>query len=194
MSAELLKIAVIVGSTRKARFGPVVAGWFAEQVRQRDDMELDLVDLVEAALPYELPDFHRGEEPAPVRALAPRLAAADGFVFVTPEYNHSYPASLKNVVDWYLKEWQAKPVGFVSYGGLAGGLRAVEHLRPILSEVHAITVRDVVSFHGVWERFDTSGRPVEPQGCNAAAKTMLDQLAWWARALRTARAERPYGA
>lgn len=193
MSVEPLKIVILVGSTRKGRFGPVVANWFAAQVRQRDDMELDLIDLVEANLPYELPDFNADEEPVAVRALTPRLAAADGFVFVTPEYNHSYPASLKNVVDWYRKEWQAKPVGFVSYGGLAGGLRSVEHLRPVLSEVHAVPIRDTVSFHGAGERFDGSGAPTDPRGCNAAAKTLLDQLAWWSGALRTARADHPYG-
>ncbi len=111
---------------------------------------------------------------------------------MTPEYNHSYPAALKNVIDWHHKEWQAKPVGFVSYGGLSGGLRAVEHLRPVFAEVHAVTVRDTVSFHSAWSRFDDAGRPLEPAGCNGAAKAVLDQLAWWGHALRSARATHPY--
>lgn len=128
-----------------------------------------------------------------MKALAPRLAAADGFVLITPEYNHSYPASLKNAIDWYLPQWQAKPFAFVSYGGVSGGLRAVEHLRPVLSEVHAMSIRETVSFHLAWERFDEEGQPVQSEECDAAAKRMLDQLAWWATALRTARRERPYG-
>lgn len=194
MSADPLKIAVLLGSTRKGRFGPVVSEWFVGQARQREDMEIDVIDLAEADLPAVLSGFADEQEPAAVTALAPRLAAADGFVLITPEYNHSYPASIKTAIDWYLKEWQAKPFAFVSYGGVSGGLRAVEHLRPVLSEVHATSIRDTVSFHGAWERFDENGQPRDPEGCNNAAKTMLDQLAWWAVSLRTARNERPYGA
>jgi NAD(P)H-dependent FMN reductase len=124
--------------------------------------------------------------------VTPRLTTADAFVVVTPEYNHSFPASLKNAIDWHFTQWQAKPVGFVSYGGMSGGLRAVEHLRQVFAELHAVTVRDTVSFHGAWAQFDAEGRPKELSACNAAAKTMLDQLAWWGHALRSARSERPY--
>jgi NAD(P)H-dependent FMN reductase len=111
---------------------------------------------------------------------------------VTPEYNHSFPASLKNAIDWYVDEWKAKPVAFVSYGGIAGGLRAVAHLREILPGLHAVTVRDSVAFPEYWNRFDEQGRPVNATECEAAAKTMLDQLTWWGRTLRDARAVRPY--
>jgi NAD(P)H-dependent FMN reductase len=78
-------------------------------------------------------------------------------------------------------------VAFVSYGGTGGGLRAVEQLRQVFAELHTVTMRDTVSFHMAWNCFDESGQPHDPAGCNAAAKTMLDQLAWWATALRTAR-------
>jgi NAD(P)H-dependent FMN reductase len=111
---------------------------------------------------------------------------------VTPEYNHSFPASLKNVLDWHHTEWQAKPVGFVSYGGLSGGLRAVEQLRPVFAELHAVTVRDAVSFHMAWERFGEDGAPKDDASV-AAAKVLLDQLGWWGNALREARAKTPYG-
>ncbi len=115
------------------------------------------------------------------------MAAADAFVVVTPEYNHSFPAALKHAIDLADAEWRAKPVGFVSYGGMAGGLRAVEQLRLVFAELHAATVRDCVSFHGARERFGADGRPKDPAGCGAAAKKMLDRLAWWAEALRAAR-------
>ena len=91
--------------------------------------------------------------------MTPRLAAADAFVVVTPEYNHSYPAPVKTLIDWHFTEWQAKPVGFVSYGGMSGGLRAVEHLRGVFAELHAVTVRDTVSFHGAWDRFGPDAPP-----------------------------------
>ena len=113
---------------------------------------------------------------------------------MTPEYNHSFPAPLKNVIDWHFTQWQAKPVGFVSYGGISGGLRAVEQLRQVFAELHAVTIRDTVSFHGVWAQFDSDGRPNDAARYEKAARTMLDQLAWWGRTLREGRAKRPYAA
>jgi NAD(P)H-dependent FMN reductase len=187
---EELQVAVIVGSTRPGRVGPMVARWFARQAAARDDMRVDLIDLAEE----DLPAVHPSERSAGVDAYARRVEQADAFVIVTPEYNHGYPASLKHALDLLGPEWQAKPVGFVSYGGMSGGLRAVEQLRQVFAELHAVTVRDTVSFHGVWGRFHESGEPVEPAGCNAAAQAMLDQLAWWATALRQARRQRPYAA
>jgi len=183
-----LLLAVIIGGARQGRFAPTVANWFAGQVRRRDDMTVDVIDLAEARLPDILT-----EKPAPeVAAITPRLADADAFVVVTPEYNHSFPAPLKNAIDWHFKEWQAKPVGFVSYGGMAGGLRAVEQLRQVFAELHAVTVRDTVSFHGVWTQFDSEGRPKDPERYERASQYMLDQLAWWGHALREARTQRPY--
>jgi NAD(P)H-dependent FMN reductase len=190
-----LRIALIIGSVREGRFGPTVARWFAGQAAQRDDLAVDVVDLADIPLPMELPRLEGGPQPTASRALerlTPHLAAADAFVVVTPEYNHSFPASLKNAIDWHEVEWQAKPVGFVSYGGISGGLRAVEQLRLVFAELHAVTVRDTVSFHVAWERFGPDGRPRCPDGCAAAAKTMLDQLVWWARALHDARAVHSY--
>ncbi|MEQ4303838.1 NAD(P)H-dependent oxidoreductase [Plantactinospora sp. B6F1] len=194
MSKDRIRVAVIIGSVRKGRFGPTVARWFVEQARQRNGVEVDVIDLAEAPLPVTITD-----EPAPGVAavlgdLSPRVEQADAFVVVTPEYNHGYPASLKCMIDWHFTQWQAKPVGFVSYGGLAGGVRAVEQLRQVFAELHAMTIRDMVSFHGAWQQFDSDGRPTHPEGCNAAAKVMLDQLVWWAEALRDARYRRPYRA
>ncbi|GGU90538.1 FMN reductase [Actinomadura cremea] len=191
-----LNLAVIIGSTRARRFGPTVAGWFAGEAVRRPDLALDVVDLAEIALPGVLAadDAGPSEVPEPVRELGERLAGADAFVIVTPEYNRSFPASLKTAIDWYVDEWQAKPVGFVSYGGTSGGLRAVEHLRQVLAELHAVTVRNTVSFHSCRDRFDDHGRPIDAAGCRAAAESLLDQLTWWARTLRDARAERPYAA
>lgn len=193
ITAPPLQLAVIVGSTREGRFGPTVAGWFAGHARLRDDMSLDVIDLAETPLPAALTHRPGPADTEALGAVTPRLAAADAFAVVTPEYNHSYPAALKNAIDWHHTQWHAKPVGFVSYGGISGGLRAVEHLRPVFAEVHAVTVRDTVSFHNAGELFGPDGRPKDPAGPEAAATVMLDQLAWWAHALRTARATRPYG-
>jgi NAD(P)H-dependent FMN reductase len=186
-----MKLAVIVSSTRDGRFGPTVANWFTKQANQHESLETTVIDLVETPLPAMMSDTPAAR--AQLEKVTPRLTAADAFVVVTPEYNHSYPASLKNAIDWHFTQWQAKPVGFVSYGGMSGGLRAVEHLRQVFAELHAVTVRDTVSFHGAHALFDEDGEPKEPVGCNAAARTMLDQLTWWSRALHDARKNQPYG-
>lgn len=182
-----IRLAIIIGSTRDGRFGPKIADWFAGHAALRSDMTVDVVDLAETPLPTALTHRPGPEDVAALEAVTPRLDAADAFAVVTPEYNHSYPAPLKNAIDWHFTQWQAKPVGFVSYGGISGGLRAVEHLRPVFAEVHAVTVRDTVSFHNAGGLFGADGRLKEPEGPDTAAGAMLDQLTWWARALRTDR-------
>jgi NAD(P)H-dependent FMN reductase len=189
MSADRLRVAIIIGSTRQGRFAPTIANWFAAEAEQRPDMTIDLIDLADAGLPEML----SGQRSPEVEAITSRLAEADAFVVVTPEYNHSFPAPLKSAIDWHSKEWQAKPVAFVSYGGMAGGARAVEQLRQVFAELHAVTVRDTVSFPGVWEQFDSDGSPKNAERSVRAANTMLDQLAWWGHALRDAKSKHPYG-
>ncbi|GGV01027.1 FMN reductase [Streptomyces filipinensis] len=190
-----LRVAVLVGSVREGRQGRAVADWFLGTAAGDEGLHFDVIDLAETPLPLVLPGW--GGAPGPeaaavLRDVSPRLAAADAFVVVTPEYNHSFPASLKNFIDWHHTQWHAKPVGFVSYGGLGGGLRAVEQLRLVFAELHATTVRDSVSLHGPWSGLGEDGTPRDAAVCAGAAKGMLGQLTWWARALRTARAERPY--
>jgi NAD(P)H-dependent FMN reductase len=174
---EPIRVEVLVGSVREGRFGPVVADWFARQSTARADLTVRTLDL--AANP---PDF------------ADRIGAADAVVVVTPEYNHSYPGPLKTAIDGVGRQWRGKPVAFVSYGGLSGGLRAVEALRVVFAELHTVTVRDTVSFHMAYQRFDADGEPHDKVGPSAAATTLLDQLVWWSRALRAARTRTPYTA
>ncbi|UFS94802.1 NADPH-dependent FMN reductase [Nocardia huaxiensis] len=187
--SDALHVAVIIASTREGRFGPTVATWFAARAAEHGQLTVDLIDLADHPVSTVL-----GNTPDPgMSDLTARLDAADAFVVVTPEYNHSFPAGLKSVIDWHYTQWQAKPIGFVSYGGIAAGLRAVEHLRQVFAELHSTTVRDTVSFPNCWDKFGPDGNPLDP-AAEVAAKTMLDQLAWWADALRTARTIRPYAA
>jgi NAD(P)H-dependent FMN reductase len=187
-----LNVAVIVASTRSGRFGPTVADWFAQQAAKRAELDIDLIDLAAANLPVTLTDT---DEPAPaeVAVLAPRLAAADAFVVVTPEYNSSFPAPLKTALDWYYEEWHAKPVAIVSYGRETGGLYAAAQLRQIFTELHSVAIRNTVALPCYWEQFAADGSWPRPgSGYDAAVKTTLDQLVWWAKALRTARLTTPY--
>jgi NAD(P)H-dependent FMN reductase len=178
MTSTTFALAVIIASVREGRFGPVVADWFVGQAKQRDDVNVDVIDLADTLIPSA--------------NFASRIGAADAFVVVTPEYNHGYPGPLKTAVDSVGLEWQAKPVGFVYYGGLSGGLRAVEQLRIVFAELHTVTIRDTVSFHGAHAQFDEHGAPRAPTAVNTSAGALLNHLAWWAHTLRHARAARPY--
>ncbi|MFF0815022.1 NADPH-dependent FMN reductase [Rhodococcus sp. NPDC003318] len=188
MTSTRLRLVVITGSTRDGRFGPTVTAWFTGLASSA--MDVDVVDLADVELPAAHPAWGAERTPA-LAELGVRLDAADAFVIVTPEYNHSFPAVLKNAIDLFRDEWRAKPVGFVSYGGQGGGLRAVEQLRLVFAELHSVSVRDSVSFHGAHTVFD-GGRPVDSTVSDSAAANMLGQLEWWGTALRSARAERPY--
>ncbi|WP_412539456.1 NAD(P)H-dependent oxidoreductase [Longispora sp. K20-0274] len=185
MPQSPIRLAVIIGSTREGRISPTVARWFVEQAAQTGRFEIDLIDVADVEV---RPDMSGGPT-----SVADRLDAAEAYVVVTPEYNHSFPGPLKSLIDAHKPEWRAKPVGFVSYGGVSGGLRAVEQLRLVFTELHCVSVRECVSFHGVWSRFDAEGALQDPTAAEGAAKVMLDQLAWWGKALVDAKAVAPYG-
>jgi len=184
-----LQVALIYGSTREGRLCDKVGGWAALEIAGRSGLALDVIDPAMLALPHR----HQREETHDLAGLRQRIESADGFVVVTPEYNHSYPAALKFLIDSFHAPWHAKPVAFVSYGGVSGGLRAVEHLRLVFAELHAVTVRDSVSFANVWAHFDAAGQLLQPSGARGAMSAMLDQLTWWAAVLRDARKATPYG-
>ncbi|HZW19239.1 MAG TPA: NAD(P)H-dependent oxidoreductase [Luteimonas sp.] len=175
-----LRLAVVCGSTREGRFCDTVTEWTLSRIEQAGGFGIDVVD------PRRLDEAGGPEE------LAARLQRADAFIVVTPEYNHGYPAPLKALIDAVGQPWQAKPVAFVSYGGISGGLRAVEQLRQVFAELHASTLRDCVSFADSARRFDAGGTLLDPGAAEEAMRVLLARLRWWARALRAARTETPY--
>ncbi|WP_043671567.1 NADPH-dependent FMN reductase [Nocardia vulneris] len=188
-----VKLAVIIGSVREGRFGPVVAEWFSEHARNHGAFEVDVIDLAEAHVPLALPEVPPALDPDPERPagmadLTRRLSEADAFVIVTPDYNRSIPAALKAAIDWHFTQWDSKAIGFVGYSGLSGGLLAIEHLRQIFNELNAHTVRNYVSFPRYYLLFDEQGKLRDPEEPAAAAQALLDQLRWWAEALSAARA------
>jgi NAD(P)H-dependent FMN reductase len=177
---KALHVGLIYGSTREGRFCDTVAKWAAQRIAANAGFSVELID---PAL------LDRGRDISGIRQ---RMGACDAFVVVTPEYNHGYPAPLKSLIDSVGTEWYAKPVAFVSYGGVSGGLRAVEQLRLVFAELHAVTIRDSVSFAGAWEQFDESGALLNPDRAEHSMETMLNRLQWWALALRSARRAIPY--
>lgn len=180
-----LRLAVLTLTTAPGRAATAVTGWVAAAVARREDLAADVVDIAASGLPA----LSEPQSGAAVDAFRRRIADADAYVVVTAEHNHGYPAALKQAIDLPYREWAAKPVGFVSHGGVAGGVRAVEQLRQVFVELRTVTVRDAVSFPRVHERIDAAGWLQAEPGCEATLERMLDDLAWWGSLLRRARAE-----
>ncbi len=184
----MLKIAVIVGSTRPGRVGESVAKWVYEVANKRNDAEFDLVDIKD----FNLPLLDEPMRPSigqyskqHTKTWAAKIDSFDGYVFVTPEYNHSICGALKNAIDFVFREWNNKAAGFVGYGG-AGGVRAVEHLRLVMAEVQVATVRNQVALSLIsdFENY-TKFKPAAHH--EKSVNQMLDQLIAWSGAMRTLR-------
>jgi NAD(P)H-dependent FMN reductase len=189
--ADVTRIGIIIGSTRPGRNGLAVGQWVYDIASQRDDAEYELIDLVDYPLP------HLDEPVPPIMGMysqehtqlwAAKIASFDGFVIVTPEYNHSTSGALKNAIDYLYAEWNNKAVGFVSYGSV-GGARAVENLRLVAGELQMADVRAqvAISLMTEFEEFRTfkRGEHLEPP-----LHQMLDQVVAWSTALEPLRHER----
>lgn len=189
-------IAIIIGSTRAARFADKPAAWLLENARKRQDMSFELVDMRD----YDLPLFDEAasnlwvpSQDARAVKWQQKLAEFDGYVFLTAEYNHSVSGSLKNALDQAYKEWNRKPAAAMGYGGV-GAARAIEHLRGIAVELQMVPLRNAVHLGG-GDFFKVS-----PLGANGemaeveanllpALEAMLDELHWWAEATMAQRAK-----
>ena len=183
-----LKIAIILGSTRPGRNGKPVADWVLEQASARTGAKYELLDLAD----YPLPHLDEAVPPSlgqyagdHTKAWAATIDAYDGFIFVTPEYNHSTSGVLKNAIDYLYAEWNNKAAAFVSYGSL-GGARAIEHLRAISSELQIAHVRQQLSF-SLFTDFENFSVFTPGAQHQAAAATLFDQLEAWSGALKTLR-------
>jgi NAD(P)H-dependent FMN reductase len=184
----MLRIAIIIGSTRPGRKGEAVAKWVYEIAQNRIDAEFELVDIKDFDLPL------LDEPVSPImgqyshqhtKTWSAKIASFDAYVFVTPEYNHGTSAALKNAIDFLYHEWVNKAAGFVSYGG-AGGARAVEQLRLVMAEVQIATVRNQVllSMFTDFENFSVFKAASQHE---KSVKAMLDQVIAWGSALKTLR-------
>lgn len=187
----MIKIAIIIGSTRPFRNAEPVARWVHQIVSRRNDAIVELVDLKDFDLPLL-------DEPAPAamgqysqphtRAWAATIAPFDAYIFVTPEYNHAPSAALKNAIDYLYYEWNNKAVGFVSYG-VSGGRLAVEQLRLIMSELQVADVQAQVSLSFATD-FENYNTPKPPPHQETSLNSMLDQVVAWGRVLKTLRQTR----
>lgn len=187
----MLKIAIIIGSTRPGRLGEVVGKWAHDIARKRSDADYALLDIAQFELPLldePMPaSFGQYSQPH-TRKWSAEIASFDGYVFVTPEYNHGIPGALKNAIDFLSQEWADKAAGFIGYGATMGA-RAIEHLRLVMASVQVATVRPQVglSLFTDFENFNVF-KPAAIQ--EKSVKDMLDHVIAWSGALRALR-ERP---
>ena len=183
-----LKIAIIIGSTRPGRNGLAVAQWVNDIAQKRVDAEYEIVDLLDFNLPHldeAIPASMGQYANEHTKAWAAKIAEFDGYVFVTPEYNHSTSGALKNAIDFVYAEWNNKAAAFVSYGSV-GGTRAVEHLRLVAAELQIATVRSQVALTLATDFVNYSEFAPLPHQAPMVNVT-LDQLVSWAGALKSVR-------
>jgi NAD(P)H-dependent FMN reductase len=169
---------VVIASTRPGRAGEPIGRWFAGQCRRDERFSVGVTDLAELALPLmDEPNLPRTRQyiHEHTRSWSRTVDAADCFVFVMPEYNHGFCAGLKNAIDYLHAEWARKPVGFVSYGGVSGGMRAVQLLKPVLTCLRMLPVTDQVALAN-YARYMRDGRFEPDSGAGLACRTMLDEL------------------
>src|SRR4029078_1501951 len=187
-SQSMLKVAIIIGSTRPGRVRESVARWAYELAARRKDAEFELVDIRDYHLPLldePIPPSQGKYSKDHTKKWAVKIASFDAYVFVTPEYNHGICGALKNALDFLYAEWNNKAAGFIGYGS-AGGVRAVEHLRLVMAEVQVATVRNQValSLFTDFENYTTFKPACHPE---KSVNGMLDQLIAWSGALKTLR-------
>ena len=188
----MLKIGIIIGSTRPGRKAPAVADWVYSILKSRKDAEFEIVDIAEYNLPFldepVPPSLHHYSK-AHTKAWSAKIASLDAFIFVTPEYNHATSAALKNAIDFLFHEWNDKAAGFVSYGGV-GGVRAAENLRLVMGELKVATVRAQVllSLFTDFENFAIF-KPHEQH--DKAVHALADEVIAWGEALKQMREGRP---
>lgn len=184
------RLAIIIGSTRPGRIGPVFAEWLEALARKHGKFEPVLTDIADFNLPV-LDEPHHPRlakyEHNHTKAWSKAIDAADAFVFVTPEYNYFAAPAIVNAVDYLAREWSYKPAGFLSYGGVSGGLRSVQSLKPLLTTVKVMPIPEAVTLaaFGSFLTEDGEFKPTE-QVVNSA-RTMLDELHRWSLALKPMR-------
>ena len=185
---------VIIGSTRPGRVGSAVADWIIDRARARGDFEVEVADLAVLNLPiFDEPNHPRLRRYVNqhTKDWSEIVERSDAFVFVIPEYNYGFNAATKNAIDYLNQEWQNKPAGIVSYGGVAAGTRAAQMLKQVMSALKIVPVTDSVNIPFVSEKLDEDRRLKPNEIMEAAAAAMLDELARWAQALRPLRASQP---
>ncbi|MBW7955386.1 NAD(P)H-dependent oxidoreductase [Patescibacteria group bacterium] len=186
----MVKIKIIVGSVRPNRFGIQPAAWMNELAQKHKEAQFELIDLKDVNLPFL-------DEPVPpamdqyqnehTKKWSKVIDESDGFIFITPEYNHSFPASLKNAIDFLAREWGYKPVSFVSYGAQTGGSRAIEQLRQVVAHLRMYDLSEHIVIPDYWNQLNTEQKFVPTEAQNEQAEKVITGTVFWAEQMKNAR-------
>jgi NAD(P)H-dependent FMN reductase len=186
----MLTLKVIIASTRPGRKGPAMASWIYDLAAAHQDLKVELVDLAEVNLPIFDEANHpimQKYEHQHTKDWAAIVDSADAFIIVLPEYNFGFNAVIKNAIDYLHKEWQYKPVGFVSYGGVSGGTRAVQMLKQVVTALKMMPVPESVNIPAFTKFINEDGQFVAEEGLTKSAEAMIVELVKWTNAMKPLR-------
>jgi NAD(P)H-dependent FMN reductase len=188
----MTNIKILTGSNRPGRFGIQPAEWIFELAKKRSDISVELIDVEKLNLPFldePVPPLMQQYSKTHTKDWSKKIHEADGFIFVTPEYNHSVSAVLKNAVDFLAHEWYHKPLAMIGYGAQAGGSRAVEHWRQIAGQLKMFDLNEHLLLPNYWEHLNEEGKYQFSEIQEKQANDMLDALIFWATDMKAARAK-----
>lgn len=189
----MVRLKIIVTSTRTGRKGPAIADWIYKKAKKEKKFKVELLDLAEIKLPFldepEMAILQKYKHAHTIK-WSKTIDAAEAFIIVTPEYNNSYPAPIKNALDFLFKEWNYKPVGFVSYGGIAGGTRSVQALKTVIDSLKMVPVKEAVNIPFFEKHLDVDMNFVSSKEFDKSAETMFKELLKWTSALKKMRVEK----
>jgi NAD(P)H-dependent FMN reductase len=184
------KLQIIIASTRPGRVGLPIAEWIRDRAVEHGGFEVEVVDLAEVNLPFmDEPNHPRLRQyiHRHTKEWSRTIDSADAFIFVMPEYNYGFNAPLKNAIDYLHYEWQYKPVGFVSYGGVSAGTRAVQMLKQVVTTLKMAPIAEAVSIPFVTQFIDEDGQVQPNQVMETSATAMLDELERWTAVMQPLR-------
>lgn len=182
----MYNLKVIIASTRPGRKGPLVADWFLNILKEHQEFEVEVLDLKEIDLPFlDEPNHPRLKQYTKehTKKWSKSINSGDAYVIVSPEYNHGFPATIKNALDFVYQEWNYKPMAFVSYGGIAGGTRAVQLLKPVIAALKMMPVTEAVNIPS-FTKYIKNEKFVGDEILEKSAHTMIDELLKWAEAMK----------
>jgi NAD(P)H-dependent FMN reductase len=189
----MLNVKVILASTRPGRKGPPIASWIVDRAKKEKEFSVELVDLLEVNLPFLDEPNHprlRQYQHEHTKKWSTLIDSADAYIFVTPEYNYGYPASLKNAIDFLHNEWGYKPVAFVSYGGIAAGTRSVQMMKQVVTTLKMVPLTESVNIPFFSKFIDENGTFNATEEVEKSADAMMKELVFWGKGLKVMRESR----
>jgi len=191
----MYNLKIITASTRPGRKGPALANWIFDLAKKHTEFTVELLDLAEINLPFLDEPNHPSMQKYTkdhTKKWSATIAAADAFIFVTPEYNFGYPASLKNALDFLYNEWTYKPVAFVSYGGIAGGTRSMQALKQVITAMKMVPIVEAVNIPFFTKYIDEQNKFNADEIIQKSAEGMLKELGRWTETLQQMRNKKPH--